>query len=391
MKLPIPSFRTQIIILFLFLLINSALFFRNYFLGSFRDYSTSVEILGVEEKINRLYKDYQPKLSEEETRQFKSDIEEILSTEWQRNLARDLFEKETELYSKFIFVFLTISILILFFISFNLITRPLHRLQSATEDLTKGNWNIEVKESKFSPLNDLITSFNEMIKELEHNRNKLIQAEKEMVWREMARVMAHEIKNPLTPVRLSLERLEQKYQSGAKDFKNVFKNVVSVIHEEIDNLQSLATEFSQFARLPKAVIAAYNLNGQIEELVKPYEGQAEFHLDLAQNLPPFYGDRTQMKQVLVNLIQNAIQSSNNGCQIEVTTTNDNLTTVVSIEDNGSGIDHNDLERIFDPYFSRREKGTGLGLAIVKRIIEQHNGNIVVKSEPEKGTKITISF
>ncbi|MCK4904038.1 MAG: HAMP domain-containing protein, partial [Candidatus Marinimicrobia bacterium] len=134
-----------------------------------------------------------------------------MSTENQKAIARRVFINEIELYSKFIFFFLTVSVIILFFISFYFITRPLKRLQDATLQLAQGNLTVSVKESKFSPLNDLIISFNTMSQELESNRKKIIQAEKDAAWRDMARILAHEIKNPLTPIRLSLERLEIKY------------------------------------------------------------------------------------------------------------------------------------------------------------------------------------
>jgi len=230
-----------------------------------------------------------------------------------------------------------------------------------------------------------------MAGELESNREKLIQAEKEVIWREMARVMAHEIKNPLTPIRLALERLERKRKSGESEFQNIFQSATSVIHEEIDNLQSLASEFSEFARLPEARISPHNLSEQLNEVIVPYRNQADFQMDLSDDLPPFYADRVQMKQVFVNLIQNAIQSSVNDCAISISTSIDDSKIKISISDNGSGISSEDMKRIFEPYFSKREKGTGLGLAIVKRIVEQHDGTIDLESQVGIGTTFTLTF
>ncbi|MBN4081365.1 HAMP domain-containing protein [Caldithrix abyssi] len=391
MKLRVPSFRTQIFLLVLLLVINSALFFRNYFLDSFQAFSVSIDALNSSEKINQLYRDFHPHVDASAKNRFKNEIEDILTTEQQKTLARGLFEKELALYSKFIFVFLTLSVLILFFISFNLITRPLRRLQTATEELTRGNWTVQVKGSKFSPLNDLIISFNTMTKELEENRDKLIQAEKESAWREMARVLAHEIKKPLTPIRLSLERLEGKFTAKSSDLNHVLSQTTSIIKEETQNLQSLATEFSQFSRLPEAVFAHYDLNNQIKNIIEPYRDRSEIELSLDGNLPKVYADKAQIKQGLVNLIQNGIQSSAEGGPIKIETMFSDNSVWITIEDKGVGIQTKDLGKIFEPYFTNREKGTGLGLAIVKRIVEQHHGEISVQSKWGKGTKFTLKF
>jgi len=391
MRIRLPSFRSQILILVLFLLFNSVFFLRNYFLDSIETYSRAVESLNSEQDFNHLYQTYGHLLSDQEQEAFKKDIESMAATQRQNSLARNIFKKEVALYSKFIFVFLSVVVLILFFISFNLITRPLNRLQAATNELSKGNWSIQVPESRFSPLNDLIVSFNTMIRELESNRNKLIQAEKESAWRDLARIMAHEIKNPLTPMRLSLERLEQKYALKAPEFEAVFSSALAVMQEEISNLQRFASEFSQFAKLPKAESVDYNLNQQLTEIVQPYREQAEIHLNFASEHLRFHGDKTQMKQVFTNLIQNAIQSSPENCVLQISTRSKEKEIQVILEDNGPGIPAEDLGKIFDPYFTKRTKGTGLGLSIVKRIVEGHGGVIQVDSTPGKGTRFTLYF
>lgn len=391
MRLPIPSYRVQIFIVVLFLIVNAVLFYRNFFLESFDEYVETVEQLRTNERLDTLYRTYAPLLKDEQQNKLKSDVEELLGTEEQKALARKMFRRDLNLHSSFIFLFLTATVLILFFFSFSLITRPLRRLQSATEELTRGNWTVQVKESRFSPLNDLIVSFNGMIRELEQNRNRLVQAEKESAWREMARVLAHEIKNPLTPIRLSLERVEQKFKSGSKKVASVMESASQVIREEIDNLESFANEFSRFARLPEAAFSLYDLNEQLVEIVEPYHNQVEIHLQLDDQLPFIHADRSQMKQVFTNIIQNSIQSMDNGGHIAVTSQNDNGTIAVSVEDNGLGIAAEDLEQIFEPYFTRKKKGTGLGLAIVKRIVKNHNGSISVKSTTGKGTEITLHF
>lgn len=391
MKLKLPSFRLQIILLVVFLLINSAMFFRNYFLDSFRSYSEATESFSINEQIRQLYDDHNDKLEKSGQTKFKDDIEKIMSVENQKSFARELFEKEIALYSKFIFIILTITVVALFLVSFYFITRPLRRLQLATDQLATGNLEIQVPESRFSPLNDLIQSFNSMTGELQSNRAKLIQAEKESAWRDMARVLAHEIKNPLTPIRLSLERLEMKYAARSKDLDKVFSSVTSVIHEEIDNLQSFASEFSRFARLPKAEFRSYDLNEQIRSIIEPYKVEVIIELSLQSDLSQFYADRNQIKQVFENIIQNSINAADKDFQIKIVSESNSSQLIIYVIDNGKGMAEDVVKEIFTPYFTKTAGGTGLGLAIVKRIVENHNGKIEVESEIGQGTKFKLSF
>ena len=392
MRIPVPSFRLQIIFVLLFLVINSALFFRNYFLDSFQTYSSTTDSLMVSEKINVVYNRYYDSVDEEDRSGFKTDIEELLVTQQQSKLAREYFKDELALSSIFIFVFLTLSVLLLFLLSFNLITNPLKKLQSATEKLGKGDMDIHIKESPFSPLNHLIKSFNSMTSELKASREKLIEAEKESAWRGMARIMAHEIKNPLTPIKLSLERMETKFYSASTQFDQVFKKTTAVIHEEINNLHSLAKEFSEFARLPQANIEKIDLNYHLKEIMIPYTDSHNISLVLTEKNPNIMADKNQFKQVIVNIIQNAIHASKSEDEIEVITEYEDIETVViRIKDHGSGISEEKLNHIFEPYFTDKEKGTGLGLAIVKRIVEQHDGKIEVESQIDQGTTFSLYF
>lgn len=391
MRFRLPSFRTQIILLVILLIVTSVLFFRDFFINSFQSFSETSETLSTNEKSRKLYEDYNLQLDKVNREQFRKDIEEIMSIENQKAIARRVFINEIELYSKFIFFFLTVSVITLFLISFYFITRPLKRLQDATLQLTQGNLAVSIKESKFSPLNDLIISFNKMSQELQSNRNKLIQAEKDAAWRDMARILAHEIKNPLTPIRLSLERLEMKYALKSKDLDEVFSNVTAVIHEEINNLQTFASEFSKFAKLPEAVMKHYNVNKQIAEICTPYQTELKIDLKLEEKLPLLFADKIQVKQVLENLIQNSINAAKDNFVIKINTDFSDSIINILIQDNGYGIDTKDINEIFKPYFTKSRGGTGLGLAIVKRIIESHGGSITVESQVDIGTTFNLSF
>jgi signal transduction histidine kinase len=164
-----------------------------------------------------------------------------------------------------------------------------------------------------------------------------------------------------------------------------------VIREEVDNLQKLATEFSMFARLPETNPAYYDINIQLKEISEPYLNNAKFNFILNNDIPEIYADKNQLKQVFANLIQNGIQSIKNHGKINLISMGTEDSILIKIQDNGSGIEAQDLPKIFDPYFTKREKGTGLGLAIVKRIIEQHAGSISVSSSVGEGTIFTLSF
>ncbi|MBC8526199.1 MAG: ATP-binding protein [Candidatus Cloacimonetes bacterium] len=353
-------------------------------MNEFREYTEDIKSIELEQKIRNIYDKHKDVVKKEE-------VEPALSDLYQIQLASDHFEKNIKIYSISIVIFIVLIVFAMFMIFTNMITKPLTRLQAMTEKVAKGDLSARAKESKYSPINKLIITFNRRISELEASRDKLIQAEKDMMWREMAQVMAHEIKNPLTPLRLSAERLEYKYSSKSKDFDKVFSDSLEIINEEIDNLQTLVKEFLKFARMPSANFTKYSLNDQINEIIKPYENQADIQINLQENMPIFYGDKIQMKQVFVNLIQNSIQAIDENGRISISTRYEDSKFMIIFEDNGEGIKDEDINKVFRPYFTTREKGTGLGLAIVKRIITQHNGTIDVESEKGKGTKFTITF
>lgn len=384
MKVKIFSFRGQILFIVLILLLSGILLTRNFFIVRLNDYRDEVKDLQLEDKIWDLYKNNKDVIEKKDIAKLLSNIQEIY-------ISGEIFQKEIGLYS---IIFTSLVILITFFvflIFFNLMTRPLRRLQKATKKVTTGDLDIQVKESNVPQVNELIVSFNSMVNELRANRDKLIQAEKDMMWREMAQVMAHEIKNPLTPIRLTVERLEQKFYHKKDDFNKIFDGSLEIIYEEIGNLERLVKQFSHFAKMPSTNFIKYDLNQQIIELVEPYKEQAKIILTLDNNLPKFYGDKFQIRQVIVNLLQNALQSIQENGKIEIITRCYNSKILLSIQDNGKGIPKENMNKIFKPYFSDKEKGTGLGLAIVKRIVQQHNGTIEVESKIGKGTKFTVKF
>ncbi len=214
-------------------------------------------------------------------------------------------------------------------------------------------------------------------------------------WREVARRIAHEIKNPLTPIQLSAERLRKRYAKMLEGDGGILDKCTSTIIQQVDELKSLVNEFSQFARLPSAQLAANDLNEIVSEALFLFkEGhngiQFEFRGDL---LPPLELDRDQIKRVLINLLDNAVTAVNGGGKVKVSTTYDRARGVVTLDvaDNGCGLAPEVRSKVFEPYFSTKENGTGLGLTIVSQIVEDHHGYVRALANEPQGTRISIEL
>lgn len=227
---------------------------------------------------------------------------------------------------------------------------------------------------------------------------KLINAQRAAAWREVARRIAHEIKNPLTPIRLSAERLQKKFVDKLDD--PAFEVCTATIIQQVDALKQLVNEFSSFARMPQAHLSPNDLNQIVEEsLVLYQEGHKniQFVVNLDKQIPLFDVDSEQMKRALINLFENAVAAvegmKNKTPTIAISTHYDSVLRIArcTMADNGAGIPHEIRDRIFDPYFSTKEHGTGLGLAIVKRIIDDHSGFIRVFKNVPSGAKFVIEL
>jgi two-component system nitrogen regulation sensor histidine kinase NtrY len=214
-------------------------------------------------------------------------------------------------------------------------------------------------------------------------------------WREVARRIAHEIKNPLTPIQLSAERLRKRYAKMLEGDGGILDKCTTTIIQQVDELKNLVNEFSQFARLPSAQLASNDLNEIVSEALFLFkEGhngiQFQFRGDV---IPPLELDRELIKRVLINLLDNAVAAVNGGGEIKLSTGYDRARSVVTLEvaDNGCGLAPEIRSRIFEPYFSTKENGTGLGLTIVSQIVEDHHGYVRALSNDPRGTRISIEL
>lgn len=225
---------------------------------------------------------------------------------------------------------------------------------------------------------------------------ELIKAQKTAAWREVARGIAHEIKNPLTPIQLNTQRLKKKFKEGSSDFTEVFDESTDVIIQEVEGLKKLIDEFSKFARMPEPNPKPYKLHRIIDDtlaLYKDIRKGIKFLVNYDSKIDIINVDHEQFKRVFINLIENSIDAVNGNGIIEIDTslTKDSKTVRIEVKDNGIGIPDENKDKLFLPYFSTKKKGSGLGLAIANRIVVDHDGIIRIEDNQPRGAKFVIEL
>ena len=280
------------------------------------------------------------------------------------------------------------------------LTNPIVNLIGASEKISSGDLNAKVElietDKEFKKLNQ---NFNSMIDKLKKQQDKLLLSERHSAWESVARKLAHEIKNPLTPIQLSIDRIKEKYLKKIDKNDNNFSNYLNTITKQIKGIEHLLNEFSDFARMPKPILKTVNLNKIISrtlDLHKLSETSISFTLSKKKSSNNIKGDEEQLNRVFINLIKNSVESINEKKRknvvfkgkINVDIKEDSDYIYVTFIDNGVGFDQVDKKKMLTPYFTTKEKGTGLGLAIVTKIISDHNGTILFNSIKD-GAKIEI--
>jgi len=274
------------------------------------------------------------------------------------------------------------------------------KLRSSRKDSIKQQVTVSLKGKTLSLLANLTALKDEEGKPLGvvavfDELTQLIKAQRVAAWREVARRIAHEIKNPLTPIQLSAQRLRKRYLGTLQDDGTVFEECTRTIVKQVEELKRMVNEFSNFARMPASEPTPNHLNEIIQEtLVLFQEAHKQVHFDFsAHDLPVFNIDRDQMKRVMINLIKNSLASLERDGEIQIRTDYDPRMQIVRLEvsDNGCGIPDEDKGRLFEPYFSTKKTGTGLGLTIVNAIVADHNGYIRVRDNKPQGTTFVIEL
>jgi two-component system, NtrC family, nitrogen regulation sensor histidine kinase NtrY len=304
------------------------------------------------------------------------------------------FKKELTTFIIFfinIYLFLLLaSILIAYFISAK-ITDPLRMIRENLSSIQLGKSSKPIQYTVDDEIGLLVSEYNHKVEELADNADLLARSERDLAWREMAKQIAHEIKNPLTPMKLSIQFLQRANPKTMVGYDEMVNRVTKTMIEQIDNLSAIATEFSNFAKIPKANNERFNLTQKLAEIVDLYKYSGECKLVSVLTGFEFIeivADKEQFSRAMINIVKNAIQAiPDDGrvgiVKIELERVNDAV--IVKIIDNGKGIPVDFKESIFVPNFTTKSSGAGLGLAITKNIVENFNGKIWFTSEVEKGT------
>ena len=305
----------------------------------------------------------------------------------------------------FAIIYIIVVTLLLFLSTFIAIsfatrlTKPIVNLIKASDKISKGELNTKVREDETDEEFKLLNkNFNNMINRLEKQQEKLLQSERYSAWESIARKLAHEIKNPLTPIQLSIDSLREKYSKRVSEGKEDFVKYLETINRQIKDIETLVNEFSSFARMPSPIFKKINLLDVVNRAVEFMSMSSKSDINIIKKNKSLFinGDEEQLYRVFINLIKNSDESiseirlkkANFKGKIELDITSNNEYIVIKLSDNGTGI--KDTKKIMTPYFTTKKNGTGLGLPIVKKIITEHSGDLIINNK-EEGTVVAISL
>jgi len=273
------------------------------------------------------------------------------------------------------------------------ISGPLRELTTATRRIADGDLGARVATTNRDEILALVDSFNQMAGDLESQRRDLERSNRLAAWAEMARQVAHEVKNPLTPIQLSAEHLRRVYDDPTVDFDLTLSSCVDTILKQVRTLRGIVTEFSAFARPPGSDMALRDLAVVARDVLAPYGAHlpptVSLALDAPRGLPQVRMDQRLIERALVNVVENALQAVREGGRVEVRLRAEAGRVRVEVADNGPGMERVTRDRAFEPFFSTKSNGSGLGLALVKKILEDHGGGVSIDSPPGTGTCVRL--
>jgi nitrogen fixation/metabolism regulation signal transduction histidine kinase len=291
------------------------------------------------------------------------------------------------------FIFLIAGVIALFIT--NRVTRSFSLISEKMKEVNLGKTNETINWKRDDEIGELVKEYNKMVNKLEASAEILARSERESAWREMARQVAHEIKNPLTPMKLSIQYLQKSIDNGSGNVKELTSNVAKTLIEQIDHLSKIAFDFSQFANIGNTNPERFELKEVLFSLRDLYQMNENVDLILFDfpNEIILYNDKTQMNRLFTNLFQNAMEAckGREKCRIEVNVSKNDGFVKVSIKDNGEGISPEMQSRIFVPNFTTKSSGTGLGLAMCKGITEKANGKIWFETIKGEGTTFFVEL
>ncbi len=279
------------------------------------------------------------------------------------------------------------------------VTRPVAQLVSGVQSVAGGDWSTRVAVSSHDEIGQLAEAFNKMTGQLIEQRDRTLQAERVASWRELARRLAHELKNPLFPLQITIENLRQAHERHPDQFDEVFRESTTTLLAELQQLKQIIAQFSDFAKMPKPEIENVDANAVIRDVLKLFEAQfvaegrprIEPVLDLASGPLPVPADPVQLSRALRNLILNAMDAMPAGGGLRIHTERLEEGVRIQVQDSGQGLTEEECARLFTPYYTTKRHGTGLGLAIVQSVVADHQGRISVSGQPGQGATFTIDL
>ncbi len=272
------------------------------------------------------------------------------------------------------------------------IAAPIHRLTEATRRVAQGDLSVHLEDLHAEgEIGELARSFEQMTADLQRSRETLLRAERELAWKEMAREVAHEIKNPLTPMRLAVQHLRMVFKEGAADFDKILDEVTRTVLNQIDTLSRIASEFSHFARMPRAQLMQCDVNEIVRECVQLFDrvDAVRFRFDAVPGLPLVLADKDELRRAFINILRNAIQAMPEGGDISLATRLVDTEVEVTIHDTGPGIPEEIRKRLFQQNLSTKPEGMGLGLTLVRKTMQEFGGSIRIESQPGEGTLVIL--
>jgi two-component system, NtrC family, nitrogen regulation sensor histidine kinase NtrY len=279
------------------------------------------------------------------------------------------------------------------------ITRPVEELANGARDVASGRWDTHIDVKGSDEIGQLAAAFNDMTKTLASQKEKLVQTERVAAWRELARRLAHELRNPLFPLQITVENLQRARQLGPQQFQEVFSEATATLKAELANLNSIVGRFSDFSKMPAPQFTRVNVNGVLRNAVRLFEPQftavgkpsiaTEFFL--SESLPEIDADPDLLHRAFQNLVLNALDAMPAGGTITFKSSDAGESVRIEVADTGKGLTPEECSRLFTPYYTTKQLGTGLGLAIVQSVVSDHHGSISVSSEEGRGAAFRIDL
>jgi two-component system nitrogen regulation sensor histidine kinase NtrY len=293
---------------------------------------------------------------------------------------------------------LLIALLLIWWFSAR-ITHPVEELAAASREVASGRWDARIDVRSYDEVGQLATAFNDMTRTLAVHKERLLQTERVAAWRELARRLAHELRNPLFPLQITVENLQRARQLDHEQFMEVFTESTATLKTELANLNSIVARFSDFSKMPTPRFERLDVNEALREVLRLFDAQFNQvgkpaitrELFLKEGLPEIDGDTELLHRAFQNVVLNAVDAMPEGGTLTLRTSDLEGKIRVEIADTGNGLTSEESARLFTPYFTTKPQGTGLGLAIVQSVVSDHHGTVSISSEEGRGTTIRIEL